>query len=262
MNAGDILQQRLQPVGSGVMHVRSKLRHFALINYAIPGERLARYIPQDRFTIPEFHTQEGPRALMSAVPFIDIDFHFIHLFPFLQFTFGQTNYRVYVIDRQTGEHCVWFFGTTLGSPLVHIPRVLWRIPWHRARYAWQCDYDNVGQRYDTFRYSVSSQWAESEIDIQDMGTPVGLQDGFSSMDEQTLILTHPVTGFFHRLDHRLGLYSVWHDTLNCTIGQPRNLYFGLFQRLGLLSRQEMARPHSVFLCPETDFTVLLPPHRL
>ncbi|NJN05593.1 MAG: hypothetical protein HC814_03245 [Rhodobacteraceae bacterium] len=45
---------------------------------------------------------------MSAVPFLDLDFHFDRVLPFAKFVFGQTNYRVYVIDRRTGEHAVWF----------------------------------------------------------------------------------------------------------------------------------------------------------
>ena len=70
------------------------------------------------------------------VPFWDYDFRFAHLAPFLTFQFGQTNHRVYITDRRTGEPAVWFFGTTLGSPVVTIPRLLWRLPWHMARYRW------------------------------------------------------------------------------------------------------------------------------
>lgn len=258
-NYRELLSRRLAPPRTGWLDVWSRLRHFALITYALPKERLAPYIPSERFDIPEFLVHGQPRALMSAVPFVDVDFHFMRLFPWLKFAFGQTNYRVYVIDRQTQEHCVWFFGTTLGSPVVYFARGLWRIPWHYARYQVDCAYDEQAQRYSSYRYTVGSAWGSARIDLEDTGEPVALAEGFASPDELQFVLTHPVDGYFHRLDRRLGSYSVWHAPIAMTLGRPRDLYFSLYESLGLLSRDEMQRPHSVFLCPATDFTVLLPP---
>jgi len=259
MNPGDLLAQRLSPRPVGRWDVLSRLGHFALINYALPKERLARYLPADRFEIPEFAIGGQRLALMSAVPFWDIDFHFRRVFPFLKFQFGQTNYRVYVIDKQTGEPVVWFFGTTLGSPVVYLPRWLWRIPWHYARYKLDCHYDQRQARYDHFAYTVQSTWASAQIDIADTGRPATLTAGFDSLDSQTLILTHPLVGYFQRRDGKLGTYSVWHEVMKMTMGQSRHLYFSLYDRLGLLSKDEMARPHSIFICPAIDFKVFLPP---
>ena len=257
-----ILHGRIDARRNGVLDVRSHLRHFALINYALPKERLARHIPEDRFAIPEFEIDGRPQALMSAVPFLDQDFHFIHLFPFLKFGFGQTNYRAYVIDRATGEHGVWFFGTTLGSPLVHLATGLWKIPWHDARYTIDCDYSREESRYTRYAVKTRSDWASAEIEIEDTGEPAALQAGFASEEEMALILTHPIDGFFYRGDGRLGTYSVWHKVLRMTRGRAKHLYFSLYERLGLLSREEMERPHSIFLCPETEFRVYLPPRLL
>src|SRR4051794_26241752 len=108
-----LLQERVQARTGGFWDVHSTLRHFALINYALPAERLARYIPTERFEIPTFPIGGQQLALMSAVPFWDHDFHFVRVAPWLRFAFGQTNYRVYVRDRTTGQDLVWFFGTTL-----------------------------------------------------------------------------------------------------------------------------------------------------
>jgi hypothetical protein len=254
-----ILNRRLAARPAGPLQVLSTLTHFALITYALPRERLERYIPADRFAIPEFDIGGQRLALMSAVPFVDVDFHFTGLFPFLRFRFAQTNYRVYVIDRRSGEHAVWFFGTTLGSPLVYLPRIAWKIPWHRARYKVACDYDRERGRYRRFAYATASPWGEARIVLHDTGEPTTLAEGFGSPDEQLLILTHPVDGYFYRTDGRVGSYSVWHEELRCTVGEPQELYFGLYERLGLLSREEMGRPHSILICPETVFTVHLPP---
>jgi len=197
--------------------------------------------------------------MISAVPFVDADFHFERIMPAMQFRFGQTNYRAYVIHRATGEHCAWFFGTTLGSPIVHIPRRLWRIPWHQAQYEIDCSYYEPQRRYARFHYDVKSAWASAEIDIEDTGEPVSTAPGFEDHGALALILTHPVAGYFHRLDGCLGTYSVWHDRIALTHGQPKRLHFSLYERLGLLTPDEMNRPHSIFLCPETEFRILLPP---
>jgi hypothetical protein len=254
-----LLDRRLAHRPAGRLDVLSRLTHFALINYALPKSRLEPYIPADRFEIPEFAIGGKRLALMSAVPFFDADFHFVGLLPFLRFHFGQTNYRVYVIDRRSGEHVVWFFGTTLGSPLVHVPNRLWRLPWHHGRYQIACDYDQGLGRYRRFQYTVSSPWGSGRIALEDTGEPIAPAEGFSSFDEMLLILTHPVEGYFYRSDGRVGSYSVWHEELRCTVGRPRELYFSLYERLGLLSKDEMRQPHSVFICPETVFTVRLPP---
>ena len=74
-----------------------------------------------------------------------------------------------------------------------------------------------------------------------------------------LVITHPLTGFYRLLDGKVGSYAVWHEEMELSRGTPRRLYFGLFERLGLLSAEEMSRPHSLFLCPEVEFEVHLPP---
>lgn len=259
---GAILKRRLAARPEGWLAVRSKLEHFALINYALPKARLEPYIPQHRFAIPEFNIDGQQLALMSAVPFVDVDFHFTHLLPFLKFSFGQTNFRVYVIDKLTGEHGVWFFGTTLGSAVVHVARAAWGIPWHPARYRLECRYDQQLKRYQTYRYDIHSAWCEAQIELEDTGEPVTSAAGFGSLDEVRLILTHPVDGYYYRRDQQLGGYSVWHELIPVTVGRARQLYFSLYERLGLLSKEEMLQPHSIFICPLTEFRVFLPPTQL
>lgn len=258
----EILDKRLHRPAGGLIDVRSLLLHFALITYALPKARLAPHIPTDRFEIPEFDIGGQRLALMSAVPFLDLDFRFPHLAPFLKFRFGQTNFRVYVIDRATGEQVVWFFGTTLGSPLVHAARTLWRIPWHYARYEIDCQWDEPTRRYTRYGYTVRSPWCDADMRLTDTGEPLALLDGFTSLDELRLILTHPTVGYFYRTDGQLGSYSVWHEEIPLTVGRAETLYFSLYERLGLLSREEMQRPHSVLLCPAIEFEVYLPPRRV
>lgn len=255
----ETLDRRLAARRNGRMDVRTRLVHFALITYAVPRERLARHIPAERFAIPEWTIGGARCALLSAVPFYDLDFHFPRLLPFAKFRFGQTNHRAYVIDRATGEHCVWFFGTTLGSPVVRLARALWRIPWHPARYEVACHYDARARRYDRYHYRIDSPWCAARVELEDSGEPFVQAEGFEMPDEMRVVLTHPVTGYFYRLDGRLGTYSVWHKEMAGTRATGRDLYFSMYERLELLSAAEMQRPHSVMICPDIEFQVHLPP---
>ncbi len=255
------LQQRLRPPRAGWLDVDSTLAHFALISYAIPKVRLLPHIPQDRFEIVEIQVHGERRALISAVPFWDADFRFRAL-PFARFGFGQTNYRAYVINKRTGQHGVWFFGTTLGSWVVNLARVMWHIPWHRARYEMDCVYDAVQRRYTRYAMRAQSSWSDLRVHLEDTGQPPTTHTGFESLDAMTLILTHPVDSYFYRLDGALGTYSVWHAVLVLTEAKLTDAYFGVFERLGLLNREEMQRPLSVLVCPQTLFRVLLPPRVL
>lgn len=270
--ANALLNQRLIKRKPGWLDIRSNLRHFALINYAVPPERLAPHIPNGRFEIPTYDINGRQLAMLSVVPFVDDDFCFYRLFPWFKFRFPQTNFRVYVIDRATGEPVVWFFGTTLGSWVVSVARGLWRIPWHRAKYEVDCEYDEENGntehgrnacteqgrsgRYTHFHYAIQSDWCNAEIDIEDTGQPVALSD------EERLVLTHPVDGYFYRLDGRVGTYSIWHDIIPLTTGKPRHLYFSLFEDLAIMNRAEMQQPHSIFLCPSISFDIYMPPKPL
>ncbi len=258
----EILNQRLKPICPNILDVESKLTHFALINYALPKNRLEKYIPAERFEIPEFDIDGEKMALMSAVPFLDEDFKFTKLFPFKSFRFMQTNFRVYVVDRQTNEQVVWFFGTTLGAYYVYLPKILWKIPWHYAKYQTEFEYDNAAKKYNRFEVKSESDWCSSNINILDTGEPVASHAGFENLDAIKLILTHPIQGFFYRTDNKLGTYSVWHKELEITQGTADGIYFSLYERLGLLSKAEMNNPVSIFICPEIVFQVILPPRRL
>lgn len=261
MNYRQMLENRVmaRKEKASILDVETHLAHFALINYALPRERLLPYIPQDRFEISEFSINGKQMALMSAVPFLDVDFHFKKIFPFLQFQFPQTNYRVYVKDRKTNEPVVWFFGTTLGSHYVYLPRIGFNIPWHYARYKVDCSYNETKGAYERYSIVSKSNWASSDIELYDTGKEVLDFAGFSSYDEMKLILTHPTKGYFYRNDSKLGTYSIWHDEMSLTVAESRKLYFSLYERLGLLSRQEMLNPFSVFICPKILFEVYLPP---
>jgi hypothetical protein len=243
-----------------VLDVRTNLKHFSLINYQVPKERLLKYIPEEFFEIPEFEINGKKMALMSAVPFFDEDFYFPKISK-KKFSFMQTNYRVYIIDKKTNEHAVWFFGTTLGSYSVYIPKIFFKIPWHYSKYKVDFEYNTIEKRYYSYEISSKSNsiFGEMRVSISDTGKKISSHEGFKDYNEMKLILTHPVSGYFYRNDKRVGTYSIWHDEMDLNLAKANDLYFAIYENLGLLSKEEMQKPISIFLTPEIFFEVYLPP---
>src|SRR5438067_1238552 len=85
----------LQRPASGLADVTSTLADFAIVTFAVSPDALARHLAPS--VTPEIVTLDDGRraALVSAVPFFDLDFRF-GFAPWLRFRFGQTNYRAYV----------------------------------------------------------------------------------------------------------------------------------------------------------------------
>jgi len=164
-----------------------------------------------------------------------------------------------VVDRETGLHLVWFFGTSLDSWSVLIPRYLWKLPWHHGRIRFDCSLDNAAKRYQRYRMSTKSAWAPVLLELEDSGRPISELPGSADLEAGLVILTHPLFGVFYRRDGSLGSYSIWHDRLRLSTGKCLKARFGLFDRLGVVPFAEQLEPHSVLLQPNTEFTIYLPP---
>jgi hypothetical protein len=241
--------------------VVTTLKHFAIVTYAVDPVRV-RPLVHPRFDLEIFPAADGTaRAWVSMVPFEDQDFRFAGA-PWFKFQFGQTNYRTYVIDRATGQRLVWFFGTTLSSWTVAIPRFAWKLPWHPGQVEFDCDYDSSGQRYASYEMRTRSTWAPVKLTLEDSGEPVTELAGCPDFEAGLVILTHPLFGIFYRRDGGLGQYSIWHDRLRLSTGKCLSAEIGLFDRLGIVPFAEQLQPYSVLLQHETEFTIYLPPRRV
>lgn len=169
-----------KPISRG-WTVETTLQHSAIVTYWVDPSSLRQHL-HPRFE-PVCLVVEGERrhALVSVVTFLDRDFRFVGC-PWLKGSFGQTNYRAYVEDTETGEQAAWFFGTCLDSVSVVVPRHLWKLPWHRASMAFDCRYDASAARYSTFGVTTHSDWAPGRLAIKDSGTaPVQLA-GFANLE--------------------------------------------------------------------------------
>ena len=250
----DFLHARPKPRGIDVL---CKLQHFAIITYAVEPERFEGLLP-NRFRLDTVEISGESKGLISVVPFIDVDFTSA-VFPFPKFRMGQTNYRIYVVDTNTGERCVWFLGTTLDSWTLVVPRYLWNLPWYPGAVRFECEIDPQTGRYRSYHMRTDARWAPAEVRLSQ---PKGLNWDFAGFpDEETALvfLTHPLSGFYHRRDGKLGTYRVWHDRLRVAPAKLESAFFGLLERGGIVTRDEQQCPHSVLLEPINEFTIYLPP---
>jgi hypothetical protein len=166
-----------------------------------------------------------------------------------------------VIDRETGERAVWFFGTTLDHWSVVLPRNVWRLPWHRGRIRFDCEFDAAAGRYTRYRLTTTGGWAAVELALEDLGQPCESLCGADDLEAGLVTLTHPLLGVYYRRDGRLGSYRIWHDRLQCSAGRCIGARIELFDRLGIVNYGEQAEAHSVLIQRETEFAIYLPPKR-
>ena len=243
-----------QPILHGV-DAATTLADVALVTFSVDPEVLAHSLPPG--VRPDVVTLDNGRrrALVSAVSFRDADFR-LAFASRRRFSFLQTNYRAYV--RLGDRRLVWFFGTTLDSPLVAIPRLAWRMPWHRDAMRLEAAWD--GERCRDYRLSTRGSWGGADVALDGTDERVGRLDGFADAEETLLVLTHPLDGMYRRRDGGLGGYAVWHERFAPRVGIARTARYDVFERLGLV--EPGTAPHSVMLQRTIDFAVLLPPIRL
>jgi len=250
----DYLIERPTPKGIDVL---CSLKHFAIITYAVPSERFKGLFPE-RFRLDTVEINGQEMGLVSVVPFIDVDFTSA-VFPFPKFTMGQTNYRIYIIDTETGERCVWFLGTTLDSWTLAVPRYVWNLPWHSGKVDFDCSINPESGLYDKYRMETTSNWAEASVDLVQAKSDTLDFPGFPDVESALVYLTHPLAGFYCRRDGKLGTYRVWHEELHVKPAQLKSAKFKLLSNLGIVNEAEQSSPYSVLIEPINQFTIYLPP---
>ena len=229
------------------------LRHFALVTFDVDPQKLAARLPTNLRADFRRLDDGRERGFISAVSFRDVDFRFRGA-ELVRASFNQTNYRAYVVDPQ-GQPSVFFFETTLDSRLAAIPRRLWGMPWFGGHTEINAEWD--GATCAAYRHVCTGE--RNAVDAEFVGTaqPLGRLDGFRDLDDAATTLTHPLDGWFVRPYGRLGRYSVWHERLRPMIGSATRAHYLVFDRLGLVVRDQ--EPHSVLLQPSVEFDVHLPP---
>jgi uncharacterized protein YqjF (DUF2071 family) len=232
------------------------LEGFALVTFDVDPARLRAVLPP--VLEPEVRELADGRlrGFVSAVSFRDVDFRFAAA-PWIRVSFFQANYRAYVRGPD-GRQAVYFFGTTLDSPLVRMPRDLWGMPWHPGRTSIEASWDRAGA-CTAYRHVCAGRWGRADVELVGSAVAPGRLDGFADADDAAHILTHPLDGWFQHPNGRLGRYAVWHPRMTLQMGSARRASYAVFEELGLV--EPGAVPHSVLLTRSIEFDVLLPPRQ-
>lgn len=238
----------------GIMAVLVTLKNFVIVTFDVAPEALALHLPPG--FEPEVRTLANgrKRAFISAVTFLDVDFR-LSACQWPRDSFGQTNYRSYVIYQ--GERVGWFFGTSLATPFVQIPRHLWQLPWHQAKMTFDVAWDADRKVCTRYYEKTTGEWGNAEIELTSSGESAATLDGFYDDEDTAVMLTHPLVAYYYRRDGKLGTYGIWHDKLKLQRATATKAEFEVFNNLNLTKPGQT--PHSVLLQDSTDFTILLPP---
>jgi hypothetical protein len=224
--------------------VRAVFADLAITTFAVEPERLRTHLPDD--CVPQvFALHDGRRALVSTVSFRARRFA-LHALPGLGPSFSQVNYRTYVTAG--GGPCVFFFGSVAPLAITLLPRYLWRLPWHRGRITLDADWrEDACTRY---AMTQRSPWGGAELRAVP-GPTLSALDGFASLEDGLVALTHPLVGYCQRQDGGRAIYRVWHDRLVMSPMDAEKARFEVLENLGLIAPGD--RPHSVLVCREAEF---------
>lgn len=194
---------------------RKDLHHRSVISYAVPSERVRDLIPL------EFDLAQ--KVVLSIESFLDCG----------RSSFEQTNYRLHV--SKNGKASSWLLGTSLGSLSGVTARHLYPLPWHLSAMEFQVAFDTNSNKYQRYRLSSQSQWANTDWEIVDMGVPLITEKAIE------------VTDYFVRRDGEIGSYQTIYQTAGSTSGKLKAGRCDLLGSLGILSSVEINHPVSVVL---------------
>lgn len=230
------------------MSWRLSMRDFAIVTFAVDPERLSALLPHsfepDAFTLDD----RSEAAFVSMVSFrVQSLWGGGIRFPL---NYVQANYRAYV--RRHGQRCVWFFGSTVGSFIAEVPRILIGAPWYRGKSSIDAAWDGTG--YSSYAFSNRGDWGSAHVSCSGSQPLAARLDGFADLDGTLEVLGSPRSGFAQRRDGSLLELRVEHDVLSPLLGSAAEARFSVFENLNLCGVS--AVPHSVLLQRETTFDLL------
>jgi len=226
--------------------IADPIHHFALTNFAIPPQRLARYLPPG-FEADARLDEHGHRwAFLSIVTFQNYRFAMPPLRK-LKFTFLQTNYRAYV-RQPDGQPAVWFFAIYQRSLFALLDQLLLGTPTYFGRLTLDEDWDGEAKYYRHYDFGSQSWGKGLDLSVQGIDRRPEPPMGFSSADDLEHFFCEPLAGYYR--EPRTGWLSrlaVRHKQMAPKDGTVLNVRSDVLHRLGVVPYEEQKRPHSVLL---------------
>ncbi len=123
----------------------------------------------------------------------------------------------------------------------------------------ECVFDKDKGVYSQYHMKTAAKWAAADLVLtQDESAKIELP-GFPDTETGLITLTHPLAGYYHRRDGKLGGYRVWHKKLDVMAANLHAARFELLSRMGLVREDEQQMAHSVLIQPFNEFAIYLPP---
>ncbi len=240
---------------TGPLDCATTLVDVAIVTWAVDPDRVRHLVPA-RFEFDCASIRGKRQALVSFVPY-----EYRALRPatlgFPRLSFAQTNYRVYVIDGQTGQRCVWFLGATVDRWSVPLFRGLFKLPWSRGHTRLDCEYQDSSRGYVRYALETRSRGHSATLRLEGPLHAYRLE-GFPDRETGLVVLTHSMQGFYHRLDGSLDGYRIWHPPMEPHAARCTSARIDFFDAVGVVPLSEQSRPHSVLLQRELEFYIYRP----
>jgi len=215
--------------------IDSELRHLSMLVYAVPAERVRGLVPSS-FDLEETVRNGRRMAWVSVTSFQDRSER-------REESFEQTTYAIHV--TRNGKPGQWVLGMSLGSLSAVASRNLWPLPWHLSAMELEAAFDPHRCGYEAYRLRSQSEWANANWAIEDTGEPLRVEDRTELPDSLRLPLIHR---YFLRRDGLLGAQRLQLSEQFATRGRVQFATCDVLVRLGLLTNEELQRPHLASLC--------------
>lgn len=238
----------------GLFVAKTLLSNLSMITYSVPKGRLEEMVPKE-LELLTFGDGDKKCALINVVAYKSGKFRFKNIFPFINFDYGQVNYRTFV-KNERGEWSVFFLNNGVGTSIYRIPKWLWKLPWYKAKF-------NYSKANNDYLLSTTYK-GEKDVDI-DMNMSeevISKLEGFKSLDEMKLIMTHAYKGYYTRNSGGLAEYAIWHKRFKMYKANPRQLHFRYLLESKLLNQNEMNKPIACWTSDNIEYTCQFPPKRV
>ncbi len=222
--------------------VRINLHNVIYISYLVPVKRIRPLVPKAL----KLACDESSRVYISFVA-MECRQARLSAFPFIKLSYYQLNLRTYVSDPKTGDAAVYFFNSGVSIGIISVFTRFIGIPWEKISF-------NLSKNYDGIYHATGYWCGELRFEI----------DASSSKDLNDSIVSHitgPMMGFIGPEGKTQG-FRINHKSLKVHPAVLNKIEFPLAVDKGLVRNIELNNPDSIFLVPEAEFTIFLPPAKV
>ncbi len=228
-----------------------ELEGYTLLSYALPPERLRRWIPPDA----ELATRtwaDKTHGWLSL--FLGINrLRGIAGLPAFPMQFPMLNYRTY-LETDNG-HAIYIFRTVIGSvPFTRGAQLYPQLPATSLPFRFDLDWD--GDRLQAVDATVGPDASELHVKVMRSGEAPDTH-GFASPAEAVTYLGNVPDAFFPASEGTLGLMYSPHPPLHPSGGRLLDARLPWAVEHGLLTTEEALLPDGIFLQGHADFPTFL-----